>query len=547
MKPAIDILFVTSLTMPRDSGSGDIYDPLRLKLEGKAATVDQLAALCAGDAVPALGPLGVSPTRFAGPLVLTPYYLKDYMARRGLSLFDVPCFETHVDAVAELLRRGVGLVAISTTWIASAEGANEVREAAKKLRQLAPDTPIVAGGVGVRKGLRCLSLMERKALPPTAGYDLSDQYLLLNAARDSDIDAVVTSEGGEETLARIALKIRNGEDFRSLPNLALPAGDHYHFTEQVHETTDLEREFVDWRNHSNRLQGVEAAVRTATGCPYSCGFCDFAKLYQPRLRSLESLIAELKTLADALPAPRPVFFADDNVAINRKRLLGLVRALIDENLQLTWRGFIRADSIDEEVAALMKESGCRECLLGIESGDGGVLKNMNKHLDPEKALRAVEILDKNGINTQCTFVVGFPGESARSVESTAALISSFPSGPGAGALHRYYLFRFNVLPLCPAASAEQREKFQLRGIGEHWSHYSMNSEEAASAIRDLFLKVQGPTHMYLELLPPKWPLAQTRAILEKRDAIQKNRLLGKERPEEVDELLNLVKLAMKQN
>ena len=54
----------------------------------------------------------------------------------------------------------------------------------------------------------------------------------------------------------------------------------------------------------------------------------------------------------------------------------------------------------------------------------------------------------------------------------------------------------------------------------------MNSEEAREAVRSLFLKVRGPSHMYLEMLPPEWPRPAVRRVLEARDALQKDRLAG---------------------
>jgi len=355
--------------------------------------------------------------------------------------------------------------------------------------------------------------------------ELAQEYLLIDAGQDLAVDAIVTAEGGEETLAAVALRIRDGRDFRDLPNLALPRPEGYEFTRQEPEPSDLEHGLVDWSRYVDRLGAFDAPVRTATGCPHDCGFCDFSGLHRPKPRSLESLIAELRSFPPS-SSPRKVFFADDNLALTGKRLTDFTRALIREGLKLSWRTFIRADAIDAEAAALMRESGCRECSVGIESGDPTVLENMNKRLDPERALKAVELLDANGISTQCTFVVGYPGENSASIERTAALISAFPSGVRARALQRYYLFRFQVLPLSPVASPEQRAEFGLTGTGEQWSHRTMNSDEAMEAVRQLFLRVEGPSHAYMELIPAEWPIEATRRVMEGRDAVQKNRLRG---------------------
>lgn len=523
---ATDILFVSQILAPRDTGDPAVYKPLRLEIQNQTASLPVLRALASPDPRAAFQNLARLRAAMGIPTVLTGPLLQDSMERHGLVLREIPCLETGMDAVREAVAGGIRLIAISTTWLPGSRGAAHVREAARQLKSMAPGIPIVAGGVGVRKGLRARKLLQEGRLSGISPDQVAEQYLLNDAPRDLDLDAIVLSEGGEDTLAAIANRLRGNRGFRDLPNLAIPTPDGYTFTPVVHETTDLDGGIVDWHKHADRLKFFEAPVRTATGCPFRCEFCDFMGLYEPRLRSVDSLLAELRTLAGAMPAPRRVFFTDDNVAVTRTRLAQFTRALADARLGLTWRAFIRADAIDEEAAARMAESGCRECLLGIESGDPTVLRNMQKRLDPEKARHAISLLDRNGIGTQCTFVVGFPGECAASVGRTADFISSLPSGGSARAIHRYYMFRFEVVPLCPAATPERRAEFGLSGIGENWSHKTMDSGEAGDAMRTIFERVSGPTHMYLEHIPPDWPVAGTRRIMEQRDVLQKQRLKG---------------------
>lgn len=524
----IDVLFVTQVQMPRDTGDPAAYKPIRLETRGQVATLPVLRAFASPDPQAALQRLMQQRALIGIPPVLTGIYVTDYLGRRGFTVTEIPALEAGWESARAAVERGVKLIAISTTWLPGSQGAAYVRDAAARLKAMAPNVPIVAGGVGVRKGLRARSLLRDGKLAGMTEQELARHYLLMDAGLDRDLDAVIVCEGGELTLTAIAERLRANRDFRDLPNLAIPDAGGYRFTATTGETSDLDGEVVDWSRHTDRVKFFEAPVRTAAGCPFRCEFCDFMGLYEPRLRSVDSLIAELRTLAGALPAPRRVFFTDDNIAVTRKRLVAFTRALAAEKLGIAWRAFVRADAIDEEAAALMRESGCRECLLGIESGDPVVLRNMQKKLDPEKALRAIHLLDANGIGTQCTFVVGFPGETAASVERTAAFISSLPAGDSARAIHRYYLFRFEVVPLCPAASSERRAEFGLTGSGETWSHKTMSSDEAREAMRRIFTAVRGPTHMYLEHVPPDWPIAATRRVMEARDALQKARLAGTE-------------------
>ncbi len=527
MNTQIDVLFITRLRLPRDAGSPEVYTPLRLKIGGYPATIPLLRLFAQGvEPSVALRELAqkISSKRF--PPVLTPYYMADFLFRRGLAFRNIPCLETGMDDVADALHEGVGVVALSTTWLDGLEGGDQVREAATSIRKIAPKVVIVAGGVGARKGLRVRRLLEQGRMPDIGVEKLADDYLLIDAERDQVLDAVLVGEGGESTLAAIAERVRSGQTFSDVPDIAFPVDGEYRFTHETNAASDVNQEIVNWSHHIEDIDGGEVPIRTAVGCPFRCEFCDFTGLYSPRSRSIESLVSELRTLADAQPAPRRVFFTDDNVALNRKRLINLTKALIENDLQLSWRAFVRADTIDAEVADRMIESGCRECLLGIESGDPKILKNMKKRLDLERAVSAISLLDGRNINTQCTFVVGFPGEDAASIDRTIDFISSIPSGLSARAVHRYYLFRFFVAPLCPVASPESRERFGLKGIGEEWSHTTMDSEEAAAAVEEIFLRVRGPSHIYFELPPPEWTPAATRTVLETRDAIQKQGRAG---------------------
>ena len=237
------------------------------------------------------------------------------------------------------------------------------------------------------------------------------------------------------------------------------------------------------------------------------------------------MIAELKTLTQA--GYKDVFFIDDNIAYSKKQLAEFTKAIIAEHLDLSWRALLRADTIDVETASLLKNSGCSEIMMGVESGDPQVLMNMNKGTDPEKVLKAINCLDTEGIRTRCYFVVGFPGECSKSIENTVSLISSFPSGDSARAFHRYYMSKFMVSPLSPVASPEMRRKFSLKGVGGSWSHSTMKSKEVFGAMRQLFLNVKGPSHLYSESFPADCDAGKIRKVMELRDTMQKERMRGR--------------------
>jgi radical SAM superfamily enzyme YgiQ (UPF0313 family) len=537
----IDVLFITRLSSPKNAEiTAEAYNDLRLMINGKTATVEYLRCLASSLSSKEI----IKPDSFVKDNtffpVLTPIHINEFLKKQNISMVEIPSLEDDFEKACACLKEGVRIIALCTTWLTATNTAMQIRKAAKLLKSISPNTPFLIGGMGALKSLRVRELLKEKRLtgisPQWADkYSftrrlssgllkriLARHFLLIDGHADSSIDGIVLNDMGETTLRSIVDSLKAGKDFRDTPNLAIPEGDDYYFTGNVEMGIDLDSQIIDWAGYVTSLSGQEAPIRRGTGCPYKCAFCDFQGLQKMRMRSLESLITELKTLAKT--GHRKVYFVDDNIAYTKKQLVDFTKAIIAEQLNLSWRTFLRADIIDMETASLLKDSGCKEVLLGIESGDPQILINMNKGFDPEKALKAIQSLDSVGIRTVSTFIVGFPGECSRSIENTAYLISSFPSGDSARVLHRYYLFKFMISPLSPIAYPDQRRKFSLKGIAGNWSHNTMNSKEVINAMRELFLKVKGPSHLYMETFPNDWDNTNIRRVIELRDVVQKEKL-----------------------
>jgi len=82
-----------------------------------------------------------------------------------------------------------------------------------------------------------------------------------------------------------------------------------------------------------------------------------------RFRSAENIIAELKQRK-----PRKIFFYDDNIAADKKRLKELCQRMLDEDIVVPWSAQMRTDVVrDPELLDLMHRSGCFRAYLGLES------------------------------------------------------------------------------------------------------------------------------------------------------------------------------------
>jgi radical SAM superfamily enzyme YgiQ (UPF0313 family) len=156
-------------------------------------------------------------------------------------------------------------------------------------------------------------------------------------------------------------------------------------------------------------------IMTSRDCPFNCTFCCNSILHKlygmaNRKRSITNVIEEL-ILAKAKYKFKNVDFVDDVFTANKKWLrefLGIYKREINVPFRCLTHPFFMSD----EVAKLLKESGCEAIDIGIQTLNETIRKNMlNRHetnSDVEKALNSCK---KYGLKTHIDHIVGLPGET----------------------------------------------------------------------------------------------------------------------------------------
>jgi radical SAM superfamily enzyme YgiQ (UPF0313 family) len=159
-------------------------------------------------------------------------------------------------------------------------------------------------------------------------------------------------------------------------------------------------------------------IMTSWGCPFACTFCSVTAMFgrSYRWRSPESVIAELKD-----KRPHNVFFYDDNLAADKRRLKTLLRMMIAEDLVVPWQAQARTDvARDPELLDLMARSGCHRLALGLESIDQATLDRFEKSQSVADITQAIDALHRSGIQCHGMFVLGAdtdtPATTRRTVE-----------------------------------------------------------------------------------------------------------------------------------
>lgn len=163
-------------------------------------------------------------------------------------------------------------------------------------------------------------------------------------------------------------------------------------------------------------------VQTQRGCPFRCEFCASSIRIVPRfqVKPVDKVIAEIRRIKEIWRHPF-IELADDNTFVNKVHSKQMVRAMIPEGI----RWFTETDisvADDEELLVLLRESGCAQILIGLESptltGLDGLEKRTNwkaKQLDRYK--RAIEKIQRHGITVNGCFVLGLDGADTGSFDS----------------------------------------------------------------------------------------------------------------------------------
>lgn len=136
-----------------------------------------------------------------------------------------------------------------------------------------------------------------------------------------------------------------------------------------------------------------------------------------RVRSAENIIAEIKECVEKYNI-RNFLFWSDIFNFNREWTLNLCNKIIESGLKITWSSNTRADTMDDEMAAIMYKSGCRLVSIGVESGSQKMLDNIGKKITLDDIRNTVKILKKNKIKIYNYFVIGLPWETEETVEET---------------------------------------------------------------------------------------------------------------------------------
>ena len=198
-----------------------------------------------------------------------------------------------------------------------------------------------------------------------------------------------------------------------------PEGGYIEDLDSLPWVTKVYKRDLDFRRYNVPfLKNPFISFYTSRGCPAMCTFCLWPQTHSGhrwRLRSVEDIANECRWALENFSGLQEIFFDDDTFNYKKERTIAVCKEL--QKLNFTWSCTSRVTT-DYETLRAMKEAGCRLLIVGYESGDPQILKNIKKGATVEMAKRFTADAHKLGITIHGDFIVGLPGETPESLRRT---------------------------------------------------------------------------------------------------------------------------------
>ncbi len=157
-------------------------------------------------------------------------------------------------------------------------------------------------------------------------------------------------------------------------------------------------------------------VQTSRGCPWRCDFCASSVMLRRRYRKrrVSDVIRDIEAILTMRPRAF-IEFADDNTFVDKDWGKELCRQLAP--LRVKW--FTETDisvADDQDLLDWMREAGCRQVLIGLESPASGPLEGVEtrsnfKARTVGRYVEALRRIQAHGVTVNGCFILGLDGHT----------------------------------------------------------------------------------------------------------------------------------------
>jgi len=167
-------------------------------------------------------------------------------------------------------------------------------------------------------------------------------------------------------------------------------------------------------------------ISSSRGCPFRCSFCTTAMGKRIRLRSPESLVAEIRHGRERFGVEQ-IIFTDENFTGDSERARAFCRRIVDAGLNRGINYICQSRvAIERKTLAAMREANFTHITFGIESGNQEVLKRAHKGIRLAQSEQAVRWAHELGMITDGNFILGLPHDTPETIRETIDFACRLP-------------------------------------------------------------------------------------------------------------------------
>lgn len=249
--------------------------------------------------------------------------------------------------------------------------------------------------------------------------------------RDAPVDVAVLGEG-EATAVELLETLERGGDLGSVRGIAYRRDGKTVRTTPRGRITDLDALPLPWweglgdlSRYHVPLHGRQAVpLVTSRGCIGQCGFCYARGMWGGKWIGLspQRVVESMEHVRSLDPAVGGFLIIDDLFYAHPNRVREICRLIRERQPDIVWNCELRADSIDPVLLREMRAAGCRQVLMGVETGSPRLLRLANKDITVEQVRQAARALHAADIELYAMMVNGLPGETEEDVEESERLL-----------------------------------------------------------------------------------------------------------------------------
>lgn len=313
---------------------------------------------------------------------------------------------------------------------------------------------------------------------------------------------------GEESLPTLLEAMEDKKQFPNVPNLIYKFGKTYIKNEvkycDMNNFPLPSRSLV--KNEVYFQRGVKGNVETKRGCNQDCIYCvdPISKGRNYRLRSPKSVIDEIELLYKK--GINAFHICDSEFNLPEEHAKEICSEIIRRNLhkKITWETFANPIPFSEELAQLMKKTGCVHVEFGADSGNDRILESLEKNFRVKDLESTANICNKYRLKFTYDFLIGGPGETMNTLKETLRVIKKLP------VQHLAFNIGVRVYPqtelsqyvLRQGPLEENRNLYGEKSNNENffWPVYFISSELGEETINNLIEGIDGKRATYIKVL-----------------------------------------------